>query len=109
MPSILNQRCFNHAAREAVGQCQGCQSFFCRECLVEHDERMICTVCLRTQAKPPLTRRSLFLGVVRWGQVMMGLLMLWTSFYLVGRSLLMLPTSVHEGTLWQEPWFGEDE
>jgi hypothetical protein len=34
----------------------------------------------------------------------MGILMAWFFFFLVGRTLMELPESFHEGTLWKVPW-----
>jgi hypothetical protein len=36
---------------------------------------------------------------------MLGVLAAWFFFYLIGEALLALPTSFHEGTLWQSRWF----
>jgi hypothetical protein len=33
-----------------------------------------------------------------------GLFTVWLFFYLLGQGLLRLPSSFHEGTLWQDPW-----
>ena len=44
---LAHQRCFNHATREAVARCPECHHFFCRECITEHDDRVLCTGCLK--------------------------------------------------------------
>ena len=59
--NLTFQRCFNHAAREAVARCPACGHYFCRECITEHDDRVICAACLRKLARVPLLqRRGLF-------------------------------------------------
>jgi len=104
MRELSLQRCFNHLGREAVAKCPGCAQFYCRECITEHDDRVICAACLRKLAHVPLTRRTGFLLLFRVGEGLMGLLLAWFFFYLIGETLLGLPSSFHEGTLWQARW-----
>ena len=99
MSTISAKRCFNHALREAVARCPVCGKFYCRECIVEHDGRMICARCLLPGEAP--RRKGRFLsGMVRAFQLLTGVLVLWLAFFLMGRALLNLPSSFHEGTLW---------
>src|SRR5262245_29592616 len=104
MENLSQQRCFNHFTREAVARCPECARFFCRECITEHDDRVMCASCLKRIARPPLTRRKGFVGAVRFVQLLLGVMTLWFFLYLVGDGLLRLPTSFHEGTLWQVHW-----
>src|SRR6185369_8541508 len=101
MHGLAYQRCFNHAQREAAAKCPECGQFFCRECITEHDDRVICAACLRKMARVPLLRRRGFAGAVRVGQCLLGTLVAWFFFYLIGECLLALPDSFHEKTLWQ--------
>ena len=98
------QRCFNHAGREAVARCPACGQYYCRECITEHDDRVICAVCLRKLARVPLTKRRAFVGLKRAAQCLAGVLAAWLFFYLIGETLLALPSSFHEGTLWRVDW-----
>jgi hypothetical protein len=102
MAVLLHQRCFNHFSREAVARCRECARFFCRECVTEHDHRMICAVCLSKLVKPPLMRRHGFVVGVRTVQWFAALTVLWLFFYLVGKGLLAIPSSFHEGVVWEE-------
>ncbi len=102
---VIDQRCFNHALREAVARCPSCGQCFCRECVTEHDDRAICASCLKKVARVPLFQRRGWAGLVRLGQGILGVLVAWFFFYFVGETLLKLPTSFHEGTLWQSHWF----
>lgn len=104
MPELAQQRCFNHAAREAVARCPGCGHFFCRECVTEHDDRVMCAACLHKLAHVPLLQRRGFARTLRVGQCLLGLLLAWFFFYLIGEALLALPSSFHEGTLWRRPF-----
>ena len=102
MPDLAQQRCFNHPRREAVAHCLECELFFCRECVTEHEDRVICAACVRrlAQAGKPDSDRlgSLAAGVL----VLTGLAVAWAGFYLCGRLLVLLPSSFHEGTVWEE-------
>lgn len=107
MHSLAYERCFNHAEREAVARCPSCRRFFCRECITEHDDRIICAACLRQIKREGSSRRRGFTSVLRVSQCVLGLLIAWFFFYLVGESLLRLPDSFHEGTLWHAKAFDE--
>lgn len=107
MTAVLDKRCLNHRDREAVARCPVCRDFFCRECVTEHEGRVICAKCLAAFAaqqgaeRPrrsfvrPLLALASFAGV-------------WLFFFLLGRALLELPDSFHDGTLWQPPVVSED-
>ena len=104
MQSLANQRCFNHALREAAARCPECKQFFCRECITEHDDRILCTACLARLTKRPLTKRLALTQIFWLLQCAVGLLIAWYFFFLIGEDLLKLPNSFHEGTLWQKHW-----
>ena len=104
MQNLLYQRCFNHATREAVARCPECGSFFCRECITEHDDRVVCSACLKKLARVPLTRRPAFVKMLRLVQCLAGLMLAWFFFFLVGDALRKIPTTFHEGTLWHVDW-----
>jgi hypothetical protein len=104
MPTLLHQRCFNHATREAAARCPACHQFFCRECVTEHDDRVICTTCLKKIARLPLLKRPAFAALFRAAQGLAGLFVAWFFFYLIGSALAALPTAFHEGELWQVHW-----
>jgi hypothetical protein len=104
MISLVQQRCFNHATREAVARCPECKQFFCRECITEHDDRVVCASCLKKLTHKPLTQRFALGRLLLAVQCVFGLLVAWYFFFLIGQSLLKLPNSFHEGTLWQVNW-----
>jgi len=104
MQNLAQQRCFNHAVREAVARCPECGQYFCRECITEHDDRVVCALCLKKLTRPPFTRGTAFVRLLRLAQCACGILIAWFFFFLVGEGLLKLPASFHEGTLWQVPW-----
>ncbi len=108
VPTLSTQRCFNHATREAVARCPECRGFFCRECVTEHDDRVICTACLKKFARVPLLKRPLFAVMLRSGQAMLGLFLVWFFFYLIGSGLAALPNSFHEDELWRIKWVDKE-
>jgi hypothetical protein len=108
MASLIHQRCFNHALREAAARCPECGHFYCRECITEHGERVICAACLKTLAKAPFTQRRALLGVLRIVQCLAGAFAAWLFFYFVGQTLLSIDSSFHEGTLWQNKWLDQE-
>ncbi len=106
MPQLTQQRCFNHAGREAAARCPECQQFFCRECITEHDDRVICATCLAKLAKPKLRQRGWYQLLVRFAAGTAGFVCAWLFFHWMGRLLLRIPSKYHEGTVWQMPWGG---
>lgn len=59
MAGLALQRCALHPAREAVCRCPLCSRLYCRECVTEHEERLICSACLaRLAAAVPKSSRS---------------------------------------------------
>jgi hypothetical protein len=108
MSALVHQRCFNHATREAVARCPQCSQFFCRECITEHDDRVICAACLKKLARVSLLKRPAFARVLQISQSLAGLFVAWFFFCLIGAALAALPTSFHEGTLWQVDWMDQE-
>jgi len=98
---IANQRCFNHSDREAAARCPECHRYYCRECVTEHNNRVICASCLKRQDQPQPVKRKSFSGLAGLVQCLMGALVVWLFFYCLGQALLSLPTSFHEGMVWQ--------
>lgn len=108
MSALTYQRCFNHALREAVARCPECRQFFCRECITEHDDRVICAACLKKLARGPLHQRPAWAGLRRAGQCLLGIFLAWFFFHLVAELLLKLPSDFHEGTLWEVNWMDQE-
>ncbi|SPE60176.1 Rhomboid family protein [Verrucomicrobia bacterium] len=98
--NLAQQRCFNHLQREAVARCPACGRYFCRECITEHEDRVICAACLGKLAQVPLLQRRSIGMLLSGCQLLLGLLLAWFFFYLIGEALIALPTSFHETTLW---------
>ena len=99
---LVDQRCLNHPGREAAVRCPGCRRFFCRECVTEHAERWLCADCLRRGRARLDRRRPARVGWGTIGQAATALLLAWLFFYGVGKALVAVPVSVHEGTFGRE-------
>jgi hypothetical protein len=89
MPTLADQRCLNHETREAVCRCPGCGRFFCRECVVVFESRLLCASCLAAESaseRPQLpqqgaAKRALALALI-------ALLVAWLFFYTAGWAVL---------------------
>lgn len=99
--SIADERCFNHSSREAVARCPECGRYFCRECVSEHEDRVICAFCLKRLGAMPSRRKSAAV-LFRIIQVFLGIVLLWSSFYLLGKVLLNIPSSFHNKIIGQD-------
>jgi hypothetical protein len=85
-----------------VARCPICLRFFCRECITEHEDRVICAGCLRKIVVGEAVRSGAAARVLRSLLPVAGLLLAWFTFYILGRTLLLIPVSVHDGTVWEQ-------
>ena len=97
---MIDQRCFHHPSREAASRCPECRRYFCRECVTEHEDRVVCAECLRKLLQRGSERTGILAAVLRGILPVAGVLAAWLFFYLVGRTLLATPVEVHDGTIW---------
>ncbi len=107
MTDLHRKRCANHQAREAAARCPACGRFFCRECVTEHDGRMLCSGCITALSRPKPPAGPRFAVLSRTLLAAAGLILSWSIFYYLGRLLILLPTAFHDGTLWQSGWWGD--
>jgi hypothetical protein len=96
------RRCVRHPTREAAARCPGCREFFCRECVVEHDGKLLCTTCLARASARGERRRERLARVRRAASTLAGGLMLWLLLYWLGALLLKVPPDFHDGTVWKK-------
>jgi len=106
--AFSDRRCLHHANREAVARCPECREFFCRECITEHDDRIICSACLKKIVARELRPRRSFAALLRPAAVFGGVLVAWFFFYLIGHLASALPTSFPAGTHWGRSYSEED-
>lgn len=97
--SPVPAHCLLHPDREAVARCPECRRPGCRECVVEHEGRLLCARCLARRMAPAAAPRDRpFVGWLTASlQAGAGLGLLWVLFYLLGWLLLRIPTEWHEG------------
>ncbi len=107
MAELLAHRCLNHDTREAAARCPACAQFFCRECITEHDGKVICAGCLRKESGLRAERRVSAAIFGRALAVTAGFLLGWICFYSAGQLLVSVPAEFHEGTLWKVPFFDQ--
>ncbi|MFP4054916.1 MAG: rhomboid family protein [Phycisphaerae bacterium] len=91
MAETWQTRCHNHPQREAAARCPECGRFFCRECVTEHEGRVICSACLRAITEPAEPETAPSGSVVQAPaallQLLLGLLGLWVLMYYAGVGL----------------------
>ncbi len=96
MSELAARRCFHHPGREAAARCTQCGRFFCRECAVEHEDRILCAPCLRKLVRAePERREALALGA-RIFQCALGILAAWFLFYVFGEAFLAFRRRLRE-------------
>ena len=105
MSALAHQRCFHHSLREAVARCPECRQFYCRECITEHDDRVICAACLKKIAASTGAKRGAFAWALPFLQLAVGLVAAWFFFYFFGAALLSIPSSYHESSVWIDRWW----
>ena len=101
MSELARQRCFHHPGREAAARCPSCGRYFCRECVTEHDDRVLCAQCLAKAGRKGLLRGRRLGGLARTLWLGIGVWLTWIFFYYLGRILLEIPSEFHEGGLWK--------
>src|SRR3954469_16492794 len=100
MAAIVHQQCWNHASREAVCRCLGCSRAYCRECVAEHESRLLCTQCLKAAigAASSTRKTSAFRHVL----LVVAGLVLSTAFFLALAGGVSEWASRAEAAAWQK-------
>jgi hypothetical protein len=97
----LQDRCWNHEAREAVCRCPQCERSFCRECVTEHESRLLCAACLRANAQAAAQPRGRFRRASSVWMALAGLVLAWVMFFGAAESLVTI-TERSERMAWQD-------
>ena len=104
MSHLAHQRCFLHIGREAVAKCPECGRMYCRECVTEHGDRMLCAACIRSEQTESRSKKELLPGLLSVLHGVFGLLLCLLFFYGISRFLVTMPAPYHEGTEWRSTW-----
>jgi hypothetical protein len=96
---LIHQRCWNHELREAVCRCPSCGRHFCRECVTEHESRLLCAACLQAIALAAPARRYGSRALLTPVAVLGGLLLSFLIFYTGGQVLLEI--AAHAEHTWR--------
>lgn len=83
-----------------MARCPECRRFFCRECVTEHDDQLLCASCLRKAAekedhKAGISAAAAALSFARAAvSVGMGFALAWAFFAMLLILVTLLPTTV---------------
>lgn len=94
--------CAIHLGRAAVARCPSCRSYFCAECVAEHDGRMLCAECLARRIARDRSTASRWRRVTSAFAALAGLAIAWVAFAWLGSELASKPHPIHQQDLWRE-------
>jgi hypothetical protein len=98
--TLREQRCYHHPQREASARCPECRHYYCRECITEHDDRVVCATCLARLTGKKKERSGAWDLLPR---LLLALVAFITVFFLafgLGDALLAIPSQFHEMGGW---------
>lgn len=99
---LQSARCFQHVSREAAARCPSCSRFFCRECVTEHEGRVMCRGCLEELLNPPVEPRAIWVrSLLEMALALAGFAFATFAFYMIGRILLRIPSQFHSGIFFE--------
>jgi hypothetical protein len=98
--ALRQQRCTNHPQREASARCPSCGRFFCRECITEHDDRVLCASCLAKLAAREKERPAWWAWAPRLVLALAAATLIFLALLFFGSMLLSIPSKFHEQGGW---------
>jgi hypothetical protein len=101
MMTAIQQRCWNHETREAVCRCPECGRSFCRECVTEHEARLLCAACLAKITEAQSARRGGLRRLAPAGMLAAAIVAAWIFFFALGQTAMTLVERA-ERTSWQQ-------
>ena len=84
MPMELQQRCWNHESREAACRCPACSRSYCRECVTEHEGRLLCAACLAAATVQSAPAASGSRSLAPLVMIVVGILLAWLIYWVAG-------------------------
>ena len=94
--TALHQRCWNHDAREAVCRCPQCGRSYCRECVTEHEARLLCAPCLDALIHPAQPKTTGLRRLRPAAMALAGILLAWVIFYGAGETLILITGRIEQ-------------
>ena len=98
--TLRQQRCTNHPQREASARCPECSHYYCRECITEHDDRVLCASCLAKIASKQETSLHRWAWLPRFALALVAVAVIYLVFVLFGNILLSIPSKFHSTGGW---------
>ncbi len=86
----LIQHCWNHEAREAACRCPSCGRTYCRECVSEHEGRLLCAACLAGVTGKRETRAGFADKLTPPTMLLAAILLAWLTYWVMGASVIGL-------------------
>jgi len=98
--TLRQQRCYHHPQREASARCPECKHYYCRECITEHDDRVVCASCLAKLTRKKEKRAESWALIPRLALVVVAFIFVFLVVFFVGDALLAIPSKFHEAGGW---------
>lgn len=93
--SVADEKCAYHPPRSAAARCPECKTYYCRECITEHEGQVICASCLDERTDED-EREDQTSGLVCLAYGLLGGLLTWLFFHGIARSLIELSEPLQE-------------
>jgi len=100
--NVTQQHCWNHPVRGAVCRCPVCHRAFCRECVSEHESRLLCAACIRASvAASDRARVRRTSPVLFTAMAFASTLLAWAIFFSIGQ-IIMESVTLADRSAWHE-------
>lgn len=100
--NVAQQHCWNHAARGAVCRCPVCQHPFCRECVSEHDSKLLCASCIKASVAAANGTRARGTGPLQLAAMALAsTLLAWAIFFSLGQ-IIMESVTLADRSAWRD-------
>jgi hypothetical protein len=94
---LVALKCEVHAMREAAARCTVCSHHYCRECIQEHEGRMVCGNCLSLKSSlEPKHFAGFKEMLVRLVMALASAALLWGAFWCIFTIGSLLPAEVYK-------------
>jgi late competence protein required for DNA uptake (superfamily II DNA/RNA helicase) len=94
--TLRQQRCVHHPLREASARCPECGRFYCRECITEHADRVLCASCLARLSQKKSAQRERWSWLPRLVLAALSLAIVTFLLLILGNFLLSIPSKFHD-------------